>query len=135
MLSKPRRHADGDRLYLQISKTGAKGWVFHYSFADRHREAGLGPLRFVSLSQAREKATEYRCMIASGIDPPDARETGIKFSKLGYQTRDGYQHLTLTQAQSTACIASETEHSRVVPRLQRWHWQENGNDHNSPHKR
>jgi hypothetical protein len=40
--TKPGLYGDGHGLYLRVSKTGAKSWVFRYML-DRHpREMGLG---------------------------------------------------------------------------------------------
>jgi hypothetical protein len=66
----PGRHADGQNLYLKVSRTAdglSKSWVFMYVFAARQREAGLGSASAVTLAQAREKAAEYRSMLAKGI--------------------------------------------------------------------
>lgn len=67
----PGRHADGQNLYLKVSRTAdglSKSWVFMYVFAARQREAGLGSASAVTLAQAREKAAEYRSMLAKGSD-------------------------------------------------------------------
>lgn len=67
----PGRHADGQNLYLKVSRTAdglSKSWVFMYVFAARQREAGLGSASAVTLAQAREKAAEHRSMLAKGID-------------------------------------------------------------------
>ena len=56
-------------LYLTISKTGAgvsRRWTFLYSLARKQREAGLGPAAVVTLAEAREKAAEYRALLAKG---------------------------------------------------------------------
>jgi hypothetical protein len=71
------RHADGQNLYLKVSRTAdglSKSWVFMYVFAARHREAGLGSASAVTLAQAREKAAEYRSMLAKGIGPTGRKE-------------------------------------------------------------
>jgi Arm DNA-binding domain len=68
-LSKRGRHADGDRLYLVITKAGSKRWTFMYEFIGKQREAGFGSLEQISLEQARSKAVEFRSLIARGIDP------------------------------------------------------------------
>jgi Arm DNA-binding domain len=72
-LSKPGRHADGGNLYLTISKTSAavsRRWTFMYVFAGRQREAGFGSAAAVTLAEAREKAAEYRSLLAKGILTP-----------------------------------------------------------------
>jgi hypothetical protein len=91
--------ADGGGLYLQISPSGAKSWVFRY----RNRnapvvrkgprkgkardkgllcETGLGPVHTVSLAKARERAREYRNLLLDGIDPIAEREAGQLRAKL-----------------------------------------------------
>jgi integrase len=65
------RHADGGNLYLNVTATGARSWVFLYRFGRRQRETGLGSAapRHVSLAQAREKAAKARQLLAEGRDP------------------------------------------------------------------
>ena len=48
----PGMFADGDGLYLQVTASGAKSWVFRYQLAGRRRDMGLGPLSAVSLAEA-----------------------------------------------------------------------------------
>ena len=66
--------ADGGGLYLQISASGAKSWVFRYRDAGRLREMGLGPLHTLSLSEARDAAHTCRKQRLAGIDPIGARK-------------------------------------------------------------
>ena len=47
--------------------------VFLYFFAGKQREMGLGTVATVSLANARERAAEYRSLIAKGVDPLDAK--------------------------------------------------------------
>ncbi len=70
-LTKAGRHNAGDNLYLSITKTGSKRWVFLYVFGGQRRELGLGSAAngHVTLAQAREKAIEARKVINSGDDP------------------------------------------------------------------
>jgi hypothetical protein len=72
--TRPGRIADGGGLYLQISKSGAKSWLFRYMLSGRPREMGLGSLKAVSLSAAREKSAACRALLAAKTDPIDARE-------------------------------------------------------------
>ena len=68
-------YSDGDGLYLQISSSGAKSWLYRYMLAGRRREMGLGALGDVSLAVARAKATTARQLAKSGLDPIDARNS------------------------------------------------------------
>lgn len=63
------RYPDGGGLYLQITPTGARSWIFRYRVAGRERQMGLGPLEFVSLADAREKARSARLQRYNGEDP------------------------------------------------------------------
>lgn len=65
----PGYHPDGGGLYLQVTASGAKSWVFRYRFEGRRPEMGLGPLHVIGLAEAREAAGAARKMVRSGQDP------------------------------------------------------------------
>lgn len=65
---------DGGGLYLQISASLSKSWVFRYQIANRAREMGLGSLETFSLREARDRARQARQLVADGIDPIDQRK-------------------------------------------------------------
>jgi len=56
-------------LYLQVSKTLSKSWLFIYWRDKKKTEVGLGSLFDVSLSEAREKALELNKQVSNGINP------------------------------------------------------------------
>jgi integrase len=64
---------DGGGLYLSVSASGSKSWVFRFRVDNRLREMGLGPLHTVSLGEARELARECRIKRRNDIDPIEAR--------------------------------------------------------------
>jgi len=70
---KPGMHADGGGLYLQVTASGAKSWIFRFMLHGRAREMGLGPLHTISLAEARERARECRKLRVDGIDPVEVR--------------------------------------------------------------
>ena len=72
--SKPGYYADGGGLYLQISPSGSKSWLFRYMLNRKRREMGLGSLFAVALAQAREKAADCRGLLANRVDPIEARD-------------------------------------------------------------
>jgi Arm DNA-binding domain len=72
--AKPGRYGDGNGLWLAVSPKGARKWVFRFTWQGRVTEAGLGSCPTVSLANAREKAAEARKLLASGINPIDARK-------------------------------------------------------------
>ena len=64
-------HADGDGLYLQVSETGTKSWIFRFMLQGKARAMGLGSERVISLAEARTRAYECRRLLADGVDPID----------------------------------------------------------------
>lgn len=66
---------DGDGLYLRVRKDGSKSWAFRYMLAGKPHWLSLGPLRDVTLAEAREKARTLRNRIRDGFDPLADRRT------------------------------------------------------------
>src|SRR3984893_16792663 len=66
-------YGDGGGLFLQVSESGAKSWVFRFKKADRLRVMGLGPAHTITLAEARDRARECRKLRLDGIDPIEAR--------------------------------------------------------------
>jgi len=79
---KPGVYPDGGGLYLQVSKTGAKSWLFRFMLQGRPRMMGLGPLSTISLAEARAKAAEARKLRVAGIDPIEARKAEVAEANL-----------------------------------------------------
>jgi integrase len=81
-------HADGGGLYLQVSATSTKSWVFRFRVRSgdpkerRLREMGLGSLDAVSLAEARDAARACRKQLQGGLDPILARKDGRKAAAL-----------------------------------------------------
>jgi len=79
--ARPGYVADGGGLYLQISFSGTKAWVFRYERAGRRREMGLGSAAIVSLQEARNIALQQRLVLASGKDPLEERRLSRAVAK------------------------------------------------------
>jgi integrase len=88
---RPGYYADGGNLYLQVSASLTKSWIFRYTRHGRSHEMGLGSERVFSLAEARNKSADARRLLAEGVDPIAARE--------GHRTRDRLKNAsTLTFA-------------------------------------
>jgi integrase len=74
MGSIPRFLPDGGGLYLQVSATGTKSWMFRYSINGRERQMGLGSLEAVDLAGARQAAADCRRLRSQGVDPIQHRD-------------------------------------------------------------
>ena len=70
-------YADGSGLYLQVTGTGAKSWIYRFSLRDKPREMGLGSLNSVSLADARGEAERCRGLRQRGLDPIEARRPSV----------------------------------------------------------
>jgi len=70
----PKKYGDGNGLYLQVTKDGAKSWIFRYQRGAKDTAIGLGPLRLVPLKMARERARAAERLLLDGIDPLAARK-------------------------------------------------------------
>src|SRR5215467_2257825 len=68
-----QNHPDGDGLYLQVSPTGNKSWLFRYTRNGKTREMGLGALKTVTLAEARIARNDQRKLLHQGIDPIEHR--------------------------------------------------------------
>jgi integrase len=73
-LKKVGYHADGDNLYLQVTSSNAKSWIFRFSFDGKRREMGIGPYPEITLEKARESAIELRRLVKAGTDPIEQRK-------------------------------------------------------------
>lgn len=67
--------SDGAGLYLQVSKTGTKSWIFRFTRAGKQREMGLGPVHTIGLAEARAKARDCRALLLNGKDPLETRNS------------------------------------------------------------
>jgi integrase len=65
----PGLHPDGGGLYLQITPSGSRSWLFRYSLHGKEHRVGLGSARDVPLKLARQLAAQARQLRATGVDP------------------------------------------------------------------
>jgi integrase len=81
-IKEPGMYGDGLGLWLQVSPTKTKSWVFRFMLNGKSREMGLGSIHTFSLAEAREKARECRQLLAEGVDPIEARNAKRTQTKL-----------------------------------------------------
>lgn len=80
-VKEPGYYGDGGGLWLQVTASGAKSWIFRFTRNKRAREMGLGGLVALSLADAREEAAKCRRQLVAGVDPIEARKT-LRLSSL-----------------------------------------------------
>jgi integrase len=70
----PGLYHDGSGLYLQVTPSGGKSWLFRFTLNGRSRGMGLGPLDVVPLAEARIQAAACRRLLWEDVDPIEARK-------------------------------------------------------------
>lgn len=74
--TKPGMYGDGGGLWLQVTASGAKSWLFRFvsPITGKRREMGLGAVASCPLSEARERARDARQAVNAGRDPVEERK-------------------------------------------------------------
>src|SRR5262249_39455187 len=67
-------YPDGGGLYLRVTSTGTKSWIFRFTRDGATHDMGLGPVASISLARARELAGEAGRKRLEGLDPIRARD-------------------------------------------------------------
>jgi integrase len=70
---KTGRHADGNGLYLEVTDTGGRSWVFMWKRGGKRRCYGLGSAHTISLKAARELAKKAAEAVNAGRNPIEER--------------------------------------------------------------
>src|SRR6202166_476915 len=77
-MAKPRpksyRLSDSNGLYLEVAPSGSRYWRLKYHFGGKEKRLALGVYPHVSLADAREWSRQARKLLASGIDPVEAKK-------------------------------------------------------------
>lgn len=69
----PGYYADGGGLWLRVTASKTRSWIFRYTRAGKTHDIGLGAYLNVSLELARAKAAEQRAILGRGDDPKTIR--------------------------------------------------------------
>ena len=67
-------YPDGGGLYLRVTDTGTKNWVYRFSVDKKASQMGLGKFPAINLADARTEAEKYRKLVQQGINPIAYRE-------------------------------------------------------------
>jgi integrase len=82
----PGIHADGGSLYLSVSKSGSRRWLYRYRSGARVKDLGLGDATAISLADARTLRDKWRRDLALGNDPIETRRAekvqGVTFGEI-----------------------------------------------------
>ena len=76
-VQQPGIFCDEHGLILRVKPSGYKQWIQRLFIHGKRRELGLGPVRLVTLSQAREAALANRRLARAGGDPMASRRQSV----------------------------------------------------------
>jgi len=77
-------------LLIQITPVGSASWIMRTTTKGRRREIGLGSYPALSLSKAREQASEIASMVKGGNDPVAERRKGRARSQTFRECAESY---------------------------------------------
>ncbi len=77
-IKEPGKHPLGENLYLQVSKSGTRSWIFRYTLDGKGRWMGLGSASVVSLAKARDLVVDQKRILQKGLDPLKKRAFDLK---------------------------------------------------------
>jgi len=81
-LSKTGLYGDGAGLWLKVTATGSKSWIFRYTRNKKTTDIGLGSALTVSLAEAREAALNQRKILVAGDNPLELKKAAAANRKL-----------------------------------------------------
>lgn len=92
--TKPGSYGDGSGLWLVVAASGARKWLYRFTWRGKVTQMGLGSADVVSLAEARDLRDGARKVLASGINPIEARRAarlGAEVAKVTFgQIADQY---------------------------------------------
>ena len=71
--AKPGTYADGGSLYLVVSRSGSRRWLYRYRSGEKIKDLGLGDATVISLADARDLRDRWRRELALRRNPHEAR--------------------------------------------------------------
>ena len=102
------RHADGNSLYLYISKANGKSWQMRYRFAGEENILTLSRYPEMSLKDARLACMKARLMIQDGLNPNQ-----LKRERKQQRTEDEDQHFARIAEQWFEKVSHELKASTL----------------------
>lgn len=120
--AKPGMHADGNGLYLYVKEGGAKSWIFRYQLGGRRREMGLGAVAHVPVIPARAEAARLRALVASKVDPLEAKQSAAAAQRAteAAETQETILEGKTFKSVAEAFIAAQEASWRNAKHRQQW---------------
>ena len=121
--SPPGIYGDEHGLRLRVMPSGSRQWIWRGTVHGKRRDLGLGSPPYVSLSEARETAFEYRRLARRGGDPAalregsslptfaEAAEAAIEVQRLGW--KDGGRQEAIWRRRLEAYLLPKLARRRI----------------------
>lgn len=113
-LSQRGYYCDGAGLWLQVSVSKTKSWIFRFHLGGKRREMGLGSIHTIDLATARILARECREMVLQGKDPIAERNAGKHAERLRHARLISFDQC------SKAYIAAHRRSWKSVKHARQW---------------
>jgi integrase len=120
------RHADGGSLYLEVTGSGSRRWLYRYRDGGRIRDMALGDATVLSLKDARDLRDKWRRELALGRDPIETRRAekavGMTFGEvadevIALKERDLRNDKAAAQWKMTLTVYSESLRSKPIAEI------------------
>ena len=111
--TKPYKISDGDGLFLVVTPSGSKYWRMKYFFAGKEKLLALGVYPDVTLSDARERRTQARKVLAAGNDPGEVKKAAKRLTIINNSNTFEAVALEWLEKRSHEWAASSTKTRRV----------------------
>jgi integrase len=102
----PGVHADGGSLYLSVSKSGSRRWLYRFRVGEKVKDMALGDAAVISLGDARALRDKWRRELALGNDPIKARRAqkvqGVTFGEVADRVIESPRIKTLSNPKHRA---------------------------------
>jgi integrase len=121
--TRPYKLSDGEGLFLLVMPNGSKYWRLRYFFAAKERLLALGVYPDVTLSDARERHSQARKVLAAGRDPAiekkAARELVARNAQNTFEAiaREWHEKRLHEWSASTARVALTRLDKYIFPKL------------------
>lgn len=121
----PGMYSDGGGLYLRVTKTGSKSWMFRWrdKSTGKLRDMGLGAIDDYSLAKAREAAEGARETVQEGRDPiaeRDSQKAQRAAQAATVTPIDATQGVTFDQAAKQYIDSKVEPESKNAKHVQQW---------------
>lgn len=119
--AKPREKqyklSDEKGMYLLVTPNGSKYWRQKYRYAGKEKTLALGVYPDVSLAQARDKRDDARKLLATDVDPGQAKKAHKRL--LNQQADDSFKAIAIEWFQTKMCERSKSHQDRTWRALEK----------------